>query len=334
MALVKDDRRTRIGDGALEIAFKNNTDGDRRAKGVVPLDGDGDQTGVSGNPSYIQGSVSLSGNNNLVKTIDSSSAHNGISGSPYFVNSEYIDDPMLTMAAGERILLSRLAGTVNKFGRGVVTSGSIFELWDGNAAYSFPATALMTSLSQTTDQVAMRGATIEIQGLDANRDPVTQTPTLDASDTTTVVTLSTALIRCFRMKVFADVVGDSPIRVHNAGETQDYAIISTGQNQTLMAIYTVANGETAYVTHSYAYHNPATGQDPTSNPITLWGCDKANSYAPQNKHVLGLPNNGGFEHPFRPYYKFTEKTDIFMTAAPVGKTADVSAGFDLIRVTN
>ena len=246
----------------------------------------------------------------------------------------YIDDPMLTMAAGERVLLSRLAGTVNKFGRGTVTSGNEWEIWDGGADYSFPATALMTSISQTTDQAAMQGATIEIMGLDASFDPVTQTKALDASDTMTVVALDTALIRCFRMKVLANVVSDSPIRVHNAGETQDYAIISIGQNQTLMAIYTVPNGETAYVTHSYAYHNPATGQDPTSNPITLWARDNANSYAPQNKHVLGLPNEGGFEHPFRPYYKFTEKTDIFMTAAPVGKTANVSAGFDLIRVTN
>jgi len=61
----------------------------------------------------------------------------------------------------------------------------------------------MTSISQTTDQVAMRSAVIEVQGLDASWDAVTQNATLDASDTTTVVTLTTPLIRVFRMKVLS-----------------------------------------------------------------------------------------------------------------------------------
>ena len=136
------------------------------------------------------------------------------------------------------------------------------------------------------------------------------------------------------MKVLADVVSTSPIRVHNAGETQDYAIIGTGNNQTLMAIYTVPNGKTAYMTCYYAHHNPATGQDPTSNPIKLWASDRENSYAKQIKHIVGLPNGDGFQHFFNPYTKFTQKTDIFITASPVGKDANVSAGFDLILVDN
>ena len=130
--------------------------------------------------------------------------------------------------------------SVNKFGRNSAVDIDVQEeIWDGSIAYSFPATALMTSISQTADQATLRGGTIEIQGLDANWDLVVQTATLDASDTTTVVTLTTPLIRCFRMRVLENVVTTSPIRVHNAGETVDYAIISVGNNQTLMAIYTV-----------------------------------------------------------------------------------------------
>ena len=64
---------------------------------------------------------------------------------------------------------------VNKFGRGVVTSGNTFEIWDGNAAYVYPATALMTKISQTADQAGMQDETVEIQGLDANYAAVTQT---------------------------------------------------------------------------------------------------------------------------------------------------------------
>ena len=222
--------------------------------------------------------------------------------------------------------------SVNKFGRNAtVAIGTQEEIWDGSAAYSYPATALMTSISQTADQVAMRGQTINIQGLDANWDLVVQDAVLDASDTTTVVTLTTPLIRCFRMKVHANVVGDSNIRVHNAAETVDYAIITAGNNQTLMAIYTVPNGKTAYMTNYYAHVNPGTNLDPTSNPIKLWARDNENGYAPQIKHVGGL-TSGEFQHYFDPYARFTEKTDIFITAQPVGKVADVSAGFDLIVV--
>jgi len=224
---------------------------------------------------------------------------------------------------------------VNKFGRNTnVASGATEEIWDGSASYVFPATALMTSISQTTDQTAMRGATIEVEGLDASWDAVTQNAVLDGTLTTNVVTLTTPLIRCFRMRVLADVVSTSPIRVHNAGETQDYAIIDTGNNQTLMAVYTVPNGKTAFMTCYYAHHNPATNQDPTSNPVTLWFRDNDNGYEAQIKNVVGLPNAGGFQHFFDPYIKITQKSDVFIKASPVGKAADVSAGFDLVLVDN
>ena len=231
-------------------------------------------------------------------------------------------------AAGVNPALS----AVNKFGRNAsVDIGVEEEIWDGSAAYVYPATALMTSMSQTTDQVAARGLVIEVQGLDANWALVVQTKALDASDTTTPVTLDTPLIRVFRMKVNGNVVTTSTIRVHNAGETQDYAIIDTGRNQTQMAIYTVPAGRTAYMSSYYAAVNPATNLDPTSNPIRLYARDNANGYARQIKHSIGLIN-GQFQHFFEPHYKFTEKTDIFITATPVGKAADVSAGFDLYLI--
>jgi len=222
---------------------------------------------------------------------------------------------------------------VNKFGRNdSIASGATEEVWDGSAVYSFPATALMTSISQTADQVAMRGATIEVQGLDANWNLVVQNATL-GNPTTTVVTLGTPLIRVFRMKVQANVISASPIRVHNAAESQDYAVIGIGNNQTLMAIYTVPNGKTAFMTGFYASVNPATNLDPTSNPIRLWARDNDKGYEKQIKHVIGL-TVGAYLNEYKPYNKFTQKTDIFITSTPVGKAADVSAGFDLILIDN
>lgn len=223
---------------------------------------------------------------------------------------------------------------VNKFGRNNnIAIGVEEEIWDGSIAYTFPATALMTSISQTTDQTAMRGETIEVQGLDTNWDFVVQDPVLDATLTTNVVTLTTPLRRCFRMKVASSVVADSTIRVHNAAESQDYAIITAGEQQTHMAIYTIPNGQTGYMTNYYSHVNPGTNLDPTSMAIRLWATDNENGYARQLKHIIGQIE-GNWQHEFDPYRKFTQKTDIFITATPVGKAADVSAGFDIILIEN
>lgn len=220
---------------------------------------------------------------------------------------------------------------INKFGRNsAVANGGTEEIWDGSAAYVWPTTAVITKVSQTSDQAAMQGELVEVQGLDANWNEVTQNVTLNASDTTTPVTLSTALIRIFRMRVLANVVIDSTIRAHNTAESQDYAVISVGENQTQMAIYTIPADKVGYVTNYYAHHNPVTGQQFTSNPIRLWARDNANSYEKQLKHVVGIAEDGFFQHTFNPYIKFTEKTDIFITSSPVSGAADISAGFDLI----
>jgi len=224
---------------------------------------------------------------------------------------------------------------VNKFGENHnVATDSTETIWEGSNLYPFPATALITSMSQTADQLAMRGATIEVQGLDADWNLVIQNADLDGTLTTNVVTLSTPLIRVFRAKVMADVVSDQVIRIHNAGETVDYAIITAGENQTTMAIYTVPANFTAYLTNYYSHHHPATNQNPTSLDLKLYGADRHNGYAGQLKHTVGVPTGGAFHHPFVPYMRFTQKTDIYMTATTVGKAAHVSAGFDLYLLDN
>jgi hypothetical protein len=241
-------------------------------------------------------------------------------------------DPMLEISRGS---LTGVAH-VNKFGRSTaITTTNTWEVWDGNAAYVYPTTAVITKLSQTADQAGMQGENVEVQGLDASWNLSTETIALNGSNTTTAVTLMTPLIRCFRMKVLADVVTTSPIRAHNDAENQDYAIINTGNNQTLMAIYTVPNAKTAYVTNYYGTANPGGGA-PTTFNVSLWGADRDNTYEKQLKHIQGVSANvgayGRMQHFFKPYYKFTQKTDIFLTGSPTGASVDVSAGFDLILV--
>jgi len=165
---------------------------------------------------------------------------------------------------------------------------------------------------------------------------VTQTKALDGTNSTTEIALDTALIRCFRMKMLDDTAMDQDVWLgdNDFVVTAAKAIITAGNNQTQMAQYTVPAGHSAYLTNYYAHENPVTGNVATSIDIKLWARDNANGYAPQLKHIVGLAVAGQFQHKFNPYYKFTEKTDIYITATTVGGTTDVSAGFDLIVVKN
>ena len=222
---------------------------------------------------------------------------------------------------------------INKFGRNTdCAAGALEEVWDGSVVYTWSTTADITHVRSAVDSAITQGAVIEVQGLDTNWVAVTQTKALDGTNSTTEVELDTPLRRVFRMKVLDDTVMDEDIW---AGD-DDFlvaaakAIIAAGNNQTLMAMYTVPADKVAYVTQYWAHHNPTSGQTFTSNPIKLWARDNANGYAKQLKHIVGVPEDGGFVHPFAPYLKLTEKTDIFLTATPTAASADVSAGFDLI----
>lgn len=227
---------------------------------------------------------------------------------------------------------------VNKFGRNeVVALSSTETVWDGSNAYTFPSTADATHISQTANQAALYNGDVEIQGLDTNYAVVTQTATLNASDTTTAVALSTALRRVFRMILLENVITTSPIRVHNSGETIDYAQISTGYQQTQMAIYTVPADKTAYLYRYYGSNNKASGNSPEI-VLTLWTRDNANGYAKTLKHSSGTNIDGSsfIDHNFAVPLSFPEQTDIWIDAEEVGGSAaaDVSAGFDLILVDN
>lgn len=247
----------------------------------------------------------------------------------YFGNSDF----MLEVARGNVTGFSQ----VNKFGENQnIASGTTEDIWDGGGTYVYPSTADITHVSMAADQVAARGETIEVQGLDTDWALTVQDLTLDASDTTTAVALTTALKRIFRMKVNANVVLDQDLAAHNVGDTQDYAIILAGNNQTLMSLYTIPAGKTAYVLKFYASQSRAAAKDPDAINIRSWARDNVNGYAFQLKHSLNLSSGGvtTFERIFGVPLKMAEKTDLRMTAGAVGQSAWVSSGFDLVLVDN
>ena len=133
---------------------------------------------------------------------------------------------------------------IQKFGQNSdLNSTSYEDIWDGGGDYPYPAddTAPITKLVST---VAGDTEPIEVQGLDVDGNLVLQTITLTGD---TAVALTTPLWRVFRLKNqgSSDLVGDVTV-TNDAGDVT-YAKIAIGNNQTLMALYTIPAGKTGFL---------------------------------------------------------------------------------------
>ena len=231
--------------------------------------------------------------------------------------------------------------SVNKFGGGFESAADTpSDVWDNgatNTIYDFPATATITHVRAAVDSATTQGMDIEVQGLDANWNLVVQNATLDGTASTTEVALTTALLRVFRVKVIDNLVADQDIWAGATGMAAATisALVQAGNNQTLMAIYTVPANKTAYMTGVYASVVDATNKTPTSTDIVLWAADRANSYEFQIKFADAVASGAsGVQHKFYPYYKFTEKTDIKIQTTCANQPGKIYGGFDLILLDN
>jgi hypothetical protein len=137
-------------------------------------------------------------------------------------------------------------------------------------------------------------------------------------------------IRIFRMKVIrvgANGVASANITATAAVDGTVTASITTPNNQTLMAIYTVPLGCTAYVTGYYAAMNRAT---PASVSVDI------NLFVKPDADVATSPwqlkgADSHIEHKFDPWLAVGEKSDIKMQATDcTTNDTDMSAGFDIV----
>lgn len=226
------------------------------------------------------------------------------------------------------------------------TDGTV-DVWDGaddggiNAmVYTYSATADIGLLSSSS---ASDTEDIEIQGLDSNYDLVTQTVTLTGQTDVDISTTGVDLIRVFRMKNVGsnDLVGDVYIRTNGSGQSGGVpstantvrAVINNGNNQTLMAIYTIPNGKTGYLRSFFA--GTAGASRTTNYVIDLYARPFGQVF--QLKHKSALTENGTsyFQHKYVEPEVFAAKTDIVirttMTESPITDGA-ISAGFDIVLV--
>ena len=142
----------------------------------------------------------------------------------------------IPIAAGELSGYSH----INKFGYRDTIASTWQTIWDKAADYVYYAAATVTAVAD--DGADDDGGTVEVQGLDENYAPVTETLTIGGA--ASVAQFS----RVFRARMVTANTGTTnqdEIRIKNG--VNDVAVIIAGAGQTLMSLYTIPAGKTGYL---------------------------------------------------------------------------------------
>ena len=220
---------------------------------------------------------------------------------------------------------------VHKFGRNPdVDSAADEDVWDGGGLYSWPTAARLHDIASDdiADTAAGTGArTIRIYGLDANYDETMADVVLNG---TTDVETSVAFLRIYRMKVLTAGSGGANAGNITATAQVDSTVsaqISIGNNQTLMALYTVPNGYRALMVSFYV---SALKQTSGAAELTIWQRDYGGVF--QLKHVQAIHTQGmtSYRHEYSMPRELEEKTDIICRAGATANNMDIASGFEML----
>ncbi len=283
----------------------------------------------------------------------------GENGSGQWHNVKTTADGNLTISdnsSGLAIAQGNVTGAtfVHKFGEApdFDQGDGVVSIWDGAndtlfsgsppMAYTYSSSAdigliLSSSGADTQD--------IEMQGLDSNFDLVTQIITLNGQTDVDISATGVDLIRVFRMinRGSTDLAGVVYIRTNGSAQTSGVpdtantvrAIINNGNNQTLMAVYTIPNGKTGYMRDWYA--STAGASRSSEYKIRLFARPDGQVF--QLKHTSAVSDSGSstYQHPYEEPEVFQAKTDIELTAemlVSAATQADIAGGFDIVLVDN
>src|SRR6056300_304201 len=226
-----------------------------------------------------------------------------------------------------------------KFGFNPDVDDLLETVWAQGGLYSYLATAsvLKVSSSSTADAAAGTGArTVTLSGLDANYSEISETVTLNGQ---TAVNTTNSYLRIFRMVVNSAGSGGQNAGVVYAGTgtvtsgvpANKYATIAIGDNQTLMAIWTVPANHTAYllqtdVTVATMLNNKYCTASLVARPFgeVFQVKDRFVKAESQTTLTYSVP------------LKFEEKTDIEYRAIGDSAGADIaiSAAFEIVYIWN
>lgn len=235
----------------------------------------------------------------------------------YFDNSQLAE--AIRIASGDTKGVSH----INKFGYNPSIADAVETIWDGGGTYSYLDSVGLSSVLTVTSSVADSGLNLEIQGLDASYQSLTETITATSAGNTG----TSEFYRVFRAIVSgnSDSSNVNDITVE-AGSTT-LAQVSAGKGQTLMALYTIPAGKTAYLKQFQ-------GSMDKSNASAIFKMMARPSDGVFNiKGQFGSAGGSPVTYDYSIPLKFDEKTDLEVKAETSG-TSGAGAVFDLILLDN
>jgi hypothetical protein len=212
-----------------------------------------------------------------------------------------------------------------KFGHNPVIQNVEETIWDGGGLYTHPSSAVamtVTSGAAATDN----GVQVNVAGLDGDYNEVNETVTLAGSGTATTTQTFLRVNRCF---IVGSTAPTDDVTIANGGTT--YAQITNGENQTLMAVWTVPAGYTAYLLALDA--TAFTEQNNKVATLRYLTRELNGVFRVKNKFDL-------FQAAFHQNYitpePIGEKTDIEFRAVATSSNADlrVAASMDIVYIEN
>lgn len=214
-----------------------------------------------------------------------------------------------------------------KFGYNGAISTAEETVWSSGGVYAYPSSAAAMSVSSDDDTDT---SVVTIEGLDENYNLASETVTLTGQ---TAVTTSTSFIRIYRASVDSDepsgniYIGTGTVT--SGVPANKFAHIPVGENQTLMAVWTVPAGYTAYIMS----FTVSTGTTATNKYTESRLKVRPFGGVFQTKEVLTL-NNQYIESYMHFPIVATEKSDIEIRAKTSSGTDAVSGTFALVYVKN
>ena len=230
-----------------------------------------------------------------------------------------------------------------KFGNNTTVGNSLETIWAEGGLYSYltAATVLKVSSSSTDDTSAGTGArTVQLYGLDGDYNEINELVTLNGQ---TAVNTTQSFLRINRMVVRSAGSGGANAGVIYAGTgtvttgvpANVYASINgvTGSNQSLMALWTVPAGYTAYILQ-YDISNGTTSNTPAVCKLILAVRPYGEVF--QSKDVKSLTTGMHVEETFSIPQKVTEKSDIEVRAISSSNSVsfDISAALEIVYIKN
>ena len=213
---------------------------------------------------------------------------------------------------------------IHKFGAvPSMSNGTTGTIWDvDDTVYPWATWATPGVLTIPAVNAADNGDKVIVYGLDQYYDIIEEEFTLSSSGT---VTGTKTFSRVYRAYYFDNTTNTGNINIQRSGTT--VARISAGKAQTLMAVYTVPAGYTAYLTQGTA--SIQYGGDATIDMFVRY-------YGQTSFRIGHSGETAGTGMPY--HYEFSvpivipEKSDIDIRTSVRSNNARVTAAFDLILI--